>query len=119
MPPKRIFEPKLDYDAISGTRQLPCALPQARTHVWEVVVVKVEPNVINKKVTGFELDDPRSTMCVSSEQIFVEVLGELTPPRTDEAVRLLRFNRFNRFESLRQPGTKQIPCALPQAPCLH
>ena len=84
-----------------------------------MVVVKVEPNVINKKVTGFELDDPRSTMCVSSEQIFVEVLGELTPPRTDEAVRLLRINRFNRFESLLQPGTKQIPCALPQAPCLH
>jgi len=68
-----------------------------RTHVGEVVVVKVEPNRINTKVTEIELDDPRSTMCVSSEQIFVEVYGELTPPHRDEAVRLLRFNRFERF----------------------
>lgn len=74
-----------------------------RTHGGEAVVEEVEPHLQTTAVMEIELEDARSTIYASShpgslgDLLFVEVYGELTPPRRDETVKLLRFNRFEGF----------------------
>jgi len=70
-----------------------------RTHAGEAVVEEVEHFVQSTSVIEIELDDARSTMYVSAHagEPFVEVYGELTPPRRDDRVTLLHFSRYEQF----------------------